>query len=99
MTVHRAAATDEPGDHGVVHGRRFRVGRRSPLGSSIASTVFLLVPLYWVVVTSIKPPDDYPRGRRPSGFPTSRRHPLPTALNQMQRLEGAREQARSSPRS
>jgi multiple sugar transport system permease protein len=49
-----------------------------------AFTIFLLAPLYWVVVTSIKPTDDYLR-TPPVWFPA---HPTTihysTALNEMQ---------------
>lgn len=49
----------QQGASGVVQGRRFRLGgilRWLLIG---LYTLFLLAPLYWVVVTSIKPTDDY----------------------------------------
>jgi multiple sugar transport system permease protein len=68
---------------GVVQGRRLRVGaflRWLLLG---LYTLFLLGPLYWVVVTSIKPTDDYLR-TPPVWFPSKPTlvH-YSTALNQM----------------
>ena len=69
---------------GVVQGKRFRVGAVLRFGMIGAFTIFLLAPLYWVVVTSIKPTDDYLR-TPPVWFPA---HPTAihyeTALNEMQ---------------
>ena len=69
---------------GVVQGKRFRSGTVLRFGMIGGFTIFLLAPLYWVVVTSIKPTDDY-LGTPPVWFPE---HPTTihysTALNEMQ---------------
>lgn len=78
-----SAAAKAPGGQGTVHGRRFRVGAVLRWLLIGLYTLFLLAPLYWVVVTSIKPTDDYLR-TPPVWFPdkpTSIHYS--TALSQM----------------
>jgi multiple sugar transport system permease protein len=76
------------GRHGVVQGQTLRLGtfvRFSVIG---VFALFLLAPMYWVVVTSIKPTSDYLQ-TPPVWFPD---HPtslhFSTALNEMRGWEG-----------
>ena len=54
-----AAVGKAPRRQGTVQGRRFRPGAILRFLLIGLYTLFLLAPLYWVVVTSIKPTDDY----------------------------------------
>ncbi len=74
----------KPGPSGVVQGRRLRIGGLLRFAVIGAFTVFLLAPLYWVVVTSFKPTDDYLQ-TPPVWFPSKPTtiH-YATALNDMQ---------------
>ncbi len=56
------ARTSNPkgvGAQGTVQGRRLRIGAFARWLLIGTYTFFLLAPLYWVIVTSIKPTDDY----------------------------------------
>lgn len=76
------------GTTGVVRGGGFRPGAILRWGVIVLFTAFLLAPLYWVVVTSIKPTDDYLQ-TPPVWFP---KNPTwihySTALNQMRGWKG-----------
>ena len=73
---------------GVVQGRALRLGAFLRFGVIGLFAIFLLAPLYWVVVTSIKPTSDYLQ-TPPVWFPA---HPTSihysTALNQMRGWQG-----------
>lgn len=62
MSARPSAVRIRPLRHGTpraVSGRRFRLGAVVRWLYILAFLVFLLGPLYWVLVTSIKPTDDY----------------------------------------
>jgi multiple sugar transport system permease protein len=73
---------------GPVQGRSLRLGAFVRFGVIGLFAVFILAPLYWVVVTSIKPTSDYLQ-TPPVWFPA---HPTSihysTALNEMRGWEG-----------
>lgn len=69
---------------GTVQGRRLRVGAILRFLLIGLYTLFLLAPLYWVVVTSIKPTDDYLQ-TPPVWFPDE-----PTAVHYTVALEDMR---------
>lgn len=78
----------ERGTSSVVRGSGFRPGAILRWAVIVLFTTFLLAPLYWVVVTSIKPTDDYLQ-TPPVWFP---KHPTSihysTALNEMRGWKG-----------
>ncbi len=54
-----AATVKAPKAQGTVYGGRLRLGAVLRFGLIGLYTLFLIAPLYWVIVTSIKPTDDY----------------------------------------
>jgi multiple sugar transport system permease protein len=54
----RRSKREAAGATRVVHGRRIRIGSILRFGFILLYLGFLLLPLYWVAITSIKPQDD-----------------------------------------